>query len=191
MTNPPIPHASPLPAVAPAPGNASDALQVAESDLIYAFNSGYLRGHNDTVEGCFTDVAYIDYRTYHADVVQDLIEAGDLAAPVAPDPLAQAVEAMVDMLESKEWAEHVSTIYKHPLASRLESAITDLVGELHEVAPDLAGERDKVALAVEYLRGKANFIDAHPSAKRNLSWVADMLERLASRPQVSAPGEKS
>jgi hypothetical protein len=66
------------------------APQAIESDLIYSFNSGYQRGHNDTVEGCFTDVAYVDYRTYHADVVQDLIEDGDIAAPlpaVAQTPL--------------------------------------------------------------------------------------------------------
>jgi len=60
-------------------------------------------------------------------------EAGEkVEGSVTPSALETAVEAMVQMLEDGEWAEHVSTIHKHPLASRLESAITDLHNEIHE-----------------------------------------------------------
>lgn len=72
--------------------------------------------------------------------------AGEMTVNVAVDASAalsaldnmlafhKSVEAMVAMLESGEWAEHVaSTIGKgYPLACRLESAITELHNKLYE-----------------------------------------------------------
>jgi hypothetical protein len=48
--------------------------------LIRAYNSGYMQGHHDTVESCFTDIHQSDMDTYHADVVAEL---GLTAAPQA------------------------------------------------------------------------------------------------------------
>lgn len=43
-----------------------------ESQSVHIYNSGYHAGHNDTVEGCYTDVVGADMDTYHADVVKEL-----------------------------------------------------------------------------------------------------------------------
>ncbi|ESH90755.1 hypothetical protein B551_0222555 [Cupriavidus sp. HPC(L)] len=67
-----------------------------------------------------------------------------LAAPAAgtgqDDPLRDAVEAMVRMLEDGEWAEHVATTTGKgdALAHRLEAAITDLHNQMGDTAPQAA-----------------------------------------------------
>ena len=54
--------------------------------LTYAYNSGYMAGHHDTVEGQFTDIHHADMRTHHLDVVAEIIaehdEGGKEAASV-------------------------------------------------------------------------------------------------------------
>lgn len=47
----------------------------------------------------------------------------------------QAVEVMVQMMEEGEWAEHVGGT--HPIASRLEGAITQLHNELRQQSSEL------------------------------------------------------
>ena len=37
------------------------------------YNHGYLAGHNDTVEGCYTDVLPVEIDTFQSDVVEELI----------------------------------------------------------------------------------------------------------------------
>lgn len=53
-----------------------DAL-LAERDAlaIRIYNSGYMAGHHDTVEGQFTDIHRSDMATYHAEEVSELIAA--------------------------------------------------------------------------------------------------------------------
>ena len=41
---------------------------------IRLYNAGYRAGHNDTVEGCFTDIVDCEMGEYHADVVGEIIE---------------------------------------------------------------------------------------------------------------------
>lgn len=53
-----------------------DQLQGSESANrrdIWLYNQGYMAGHNDTVEGCYTDVQPVDEDSYHDDVVADLL----------------------------------------------------------------------------------------------------------------------
>jgi len=40
---------------------------------VYIYNSGYSTGHEDTVEGRYTDVLPVDFDTYHEDVVADIL----------------------------------------------------------------------------------------------------------------------
>ena len=42
--------------------------------LVRIYNAGYAAGHHDTVEGGYVPVADQDKATYHADVVQELVE---------------------------------------------------------------------------------------------------------------------
>lgn len=50
---------------------------LAERDAlaIRIYNSGYMAGHHDTVEGQFTDIHRSDMATYHAEEVSELIAA--------------------------------------------------------------------------------------------------------------------
>jgi len=59
-----------------------DAL-LAERDAlaIRIYNSGYMAGHHDTVEGQFTDIHRSDMATYHAEEVSELIAALQGAQP--------------------------------------------------------------------------------------------------------------
>jgi hypothetical protein len=50
--------------------------------LIHIYNSGYLAGHHDTVEGCFIDVYVQDMETEHADIVDELVQ--ELSDPHPP-----------------------------------------------------------------------------------------------------------
>jgi len=46
------------------------------SDLKFSthiYNCGYIAGHNDTVEGTFTDIYTQDMNTYHDDIVNELL----------------------------------------------------------------------------------------------------------------------
>lgn len=42
--------------------------------LCFVYNSGYLNGHHQTVESCFTDIHFNDLETYHEDVVSEILE---------------------------------------------------------------------------------------------------------------------
>ena len=41
---------------------------------IRLYNAGYRAGHNDTVEGCFTDIVDCEMGEYHADVVEEIVD---------------------------------------------------------------------------------------------------------------------
>jgi hypothetical protein len=48
--------------------------------LTRLFASGYLAGHNDTVEGHYVDVSYTDRAHYHRDTVTELLADSDYLA---------------------------------------------------------------------------------------------------------------
>ena len=52
--------------------SALDAL-VMRRLLIHVYNSGYHAGHEDTVEGGYTDIFQCDMDSYHDDVVDELV----------------------------------------------------------------------------------------------------------------------
>lgn len=43
-------------------------------NAVRIYNSGYMAGHQDTVEGCFTDIFSADMSSYHEDVVSELMK---------------------------------------------------------------------------------------------------------------------
>ena len=49
-----------------------------KDERTFWYNQGYLSGHHDTVEGCYTDIVASDMETYHQDIVNDIIS--ELAA---------------------------------------------------------------------------------------------------------------
>lgn len=48
------------------------------------YNSGYMAGHHDTVEGSFTDILSADMATYHEGVVSELLTYLDAPQPAEP-----------------------------------------------------------------------------------------------------------
>ena len=87
----------------------SQAQGASKSDLIYLYNAGYKSGHHDTVESQYTDVTHHDMRTYHHDVIEDLISEGEIAQSAQPTehPAAQrqARELSGDEIQAI-WVEH-------------------------------------------------------------------------------------
>ena len=63
--------------------NLKAKLADANERAVHVYNSGYLTGHHDTVEGAFIDIVNCDMDTYHEDVVRDLL--ADLAARARED----------------------------------------------------------------------------------------------------------
>lgn len=53
--------------------NALNEIEQLKAMLIYTYNRGYMTGHHDTVEGRFTDIHQSDMRTYHHDVVAEIV----------------------------------------------------------------------------------------------------------------------
>ncbi|HHT0006812.1 TPA: hypothetical protein ACTXAL_004832 [Klebsiella quasipneumoniae subsp. similipneumoniae] len=45
-----------------------------KAEQVRIFNSGYLRGHESTVEGYYVDIHQDDITTYHEDIVADISE---------------------------------------------------------------------------------------------------------------------
>lgn len=43
-----------------------------ESLMVRVYNSGYMAGHHDTVEGHFVDIHHSDMSTYHGEEVEEL-----------------------------------------------------------------------------------------------------------------------
>jgi len=50
---------------------ADKRIEQLEAVLIRLYNSGYRAGHEDTVEGVYTDVLPVDMDTYHDDIVAE------------------------------------------------------------------------------------------------------------------------
>jgi hypothetical protein len=42
--------------------------------FVHLYNAGYMAGHNDTVESCFTHVTPSEIETYQSGVVSDLLD---------------------------------------------------------------------------------------------------------------------
>lgn len=77
-----------------------DALAVENVALkslsIKLFNLGYLKGHESTVEGYFTDIHRNDIDTYHDDDVAEIIE---------DEVETQATDAFMDEVRAQVWIE--------------------------------------------------------------------------------------
>jgi hypothetical protein len=124
------------------------------------------------------DHAFVDcdcgMQTAPKDTAEEVTEMWNRRSPTpqadaAPsDPLRAAVESMVTMLEAGEWAEHAST-FKAPgdaLASRLESAITDLHNQIDEARAAIAagGAQEAVAWRGAPLSLIPNLVDSNKVA---------------------------
>ncbi|HCI6372309.1 TPA: hypothetical protein NPO80_004469 [Klebsiella pneumoniae] len=73
-----------------------------KAEQVRIFNSGYLRGHESTVEGYYVDIHQDDITTYHEDVVAEISEEQTPATDriVAAQRSAFVDEAVAKITES-------------------------------------------------------------------------------------------
>ncbi|EPY5145505.1 hypothetical protein ACXDR1_002001 [Klebsiella pneumoniae] len=69
-----------------------------KAERVRIFNSGYLRGHESTVEGHYVDIHQDDIATYHEDVVAEISEE---QTPATDRIVAAQRSAFVDEAVSK------------------------------------------------------------------------------------------
>ena len=84
-------------------GELRERVAALEEQQVWLYNQGYRAGHNDTVEGCYTDVFPCDMTTYHADDVAELMRedsptVGDEGDDYPPCPYCGQDQCDCDML---------------------------------------------------------------------------------------------
>ncbi|WP_416329058.1 hypothetical protein [Raoultella planticola] len=73
-----------------------------KAEQVRIFNSGYLRGHESTVEGYYVDIHQDDITTYHEDVVAEISEEQTPATDrIVAEAEARGVEKAIAHLEQK------------------------------------------------------------------------------------------
>lgn len=73
-----------------------------KAEQVRIFNSGYLRGHESTVEGYYVDIHQDDITTYHEDVVAEISEEQTPATDrIVAEAEARGVEKAIAHLEKK------------------------------------------------------------------------------------------
>ncbi|SBZ06840.1 Uncharacterised protein [Klebsiella quasipneumoniae] len=73
-----------------------------KAEQVRIFNSGYLRGHESTVEGYYVDIHQDDITTYHEDIVAEISEEQTPATDrIVAEAEARGVEKAIAHLEKK------------------------------------------------------------------------------------------
>ncbi|MGI4656621.1 hypothetical protein ACR2XU_24455 [Klebsiella pneumoniae] len=73
-----------------------------KAEQVRIFNSGYMRGHESTVEGFYVDIHQDDITTYHEDVVAEISEEQTPATDrIVAESEARGVEKAIAHLEKK------------------------------------------------------------------------------------------
>ncbi|HBY4914159.1 TPA: hypothetical protein MIV25_11840 [Klebsiella pneumoniae] len=73
-----------------------------KAEQLRIFNSGYLRGHESTVEGCYVDIHQDDITTYHEDIVAEISEEQTPATDrIVAGIKADGVEMFVEKCREK------------------------------------------------------------------------------------------
>lgn len=74
-----------------------------KAEQVRIFNSGYLRGHESTVEGYYVDIHQDDITTYHEDVVAEISEEQTPATDrIVAEAEARGVEKFAAHLRAKD-----------------------------------------------------------------------------------------
>ncbi|HGK4134393.1 TPA: hypothetical protein ACJ2O5_000580 [Klebsiella pneumoniae] len=71
-----------------------------KAEQVRIFNSGYLRGHESTVEGYYVDIHHDDITTYHEDIVAEISEEQTTATDrIVAGIKADGVEEFIGLLQ--------------------------------------------------------------------------------------------
>ncbi|HBZ4134622.1 TPA: hypothetical protein MG589_25040 [Klebsiella pneumoniae] len=110
-----------------------------KAERVRIFNSGYLRGHESTVEGYYVDIHQDDITTYHEDVVAEISEeqtpATDrIVAGVKADAITASLDACSDYLETDCVMDRLDISYEEA-EKRTSGAI-----EFHDAMVDFANQ---------------------------------------------------
>lgn len=74
-----------------------------KAEQVRIFNSGYLRGHESTVEGYYVDIHHDDITTYHEDIVAEISEEQTTATDrIVAEAEARGVEKFAAHLRAND-----------------------------------------------------------------------------------------
>ncbi|MGJ0473382.1 hypothetical protein ACR6AP_01535 [Klebsiella variicola] len=101
-----------------------------KAERVRIFNSGYLRGHESTVEGYYVDIHQDDITTYHEDVVAEISEEQTPATDrIVAGIKADGVEMFALMFAEEAIKDNNITTGWKARASRAASEYAELLRE--------------------------------------------------------------
>ena len=101
-----------------------------KAEQVRIFNSGYLRGHESTVEGYYVDIHQDDITTYHEDVVAEISEEQTPATDrIVAGIKADGVEMFALMFAEEAIKDNNITTGWKARASRAASEYAELLRE--------------------------------------------------------------
>lgn len=133
-----------------------------KAEQVRIFNSGYLRGHESTVEGYYVDIHQDDITTYHEDVVAEISEeqtpATDrIIAGIKADGRAEGINFA---------ASRLAAAFNHGFVDKPMAEVGDVVRMILTAKEDLANDP---VLAADGLSGEY--------AEKSLAeWEAELRE---------------
>ncbi|HBQ5689362.1 TPA: hypothetical protein L7578_002055 [Klebsiella pneumoniae subsp. pneumoniae] len=110
-----------------------------KAEQVRIFNSGYMRGHESTVEGFYVDIHQDDITTYHEDVVAEISEEQTPAtdaylAGIKADAITASLDACSDYLDTDCVMDRLDISYEDA-EKRTSGAI-----EFHDAMVDFANQ---------------------------------------------------
>ena len=117
-----------------------------KAEQVRIFNSGYLRGHESTVEGYYVDIHQDDITTYHEDIVAEISEeqtpATDrIVAGIKADAITASLDACSDYLDTDCVMERLDISYEE--AEKRTSGAIEFHGSMVNFANQLREEAGK------------------------------------------------
>lgn len=126
------------------------------------FNSGYLRGHESTVEGYYVDIHQDDITTYHEDVVAEISEE----QTPATDRIVAGIKAEGRAEGINFAASRLAAAFNHGFVDKPKAEVFDVVRMILTAKEDLANDP---VLAADGLSGEY--------AEKSLAeWEAELRE---------------
>lgn len=107
-----------------------------KAERVRIFNSGYLRGHESTVEGYYVDIHQDDITTYHEDIVAEISEE---QTPVT-DRIVAGIKADGRAEGINFTASRLAAAFNHGFVDKPMAEVGDVVRMILTAKEDLAND---------------------------------------------------
>ncbi|WP_130995551.1 hypothetical protein [Klebsiella variicola] len=107
-----------------------------KAEQVRIFNSGYLRGHESTVEGYYVDIHQDDITTYHEDIVAEISEE----QTPATDRIVAAIKADGRAEGINFAASRLAAAFNHGFVDKPMAEVGDVVRMILTAKEDLAND---------------------------------------------------